>query len=132
MDDLSMVYKGEVIYVPEKLKVFLEPWLHQNAPRKMGKFLQQSGGFQKGSVSFDDGYHWNSKKVIFFCEDELVVAYKKMPVPHIPERVTDAEFTIEFTLEETTAAKRASSKPWQDTGVKAVKRENKQKGGKLW
>ncbi len=133
MDDLSLVYKGDIIYVPEKLKVFIEPWLHQIGSK--GSKLQRGskgGGFQRGSTTVVDSYGWDGKEIIFFCEDELVVAYKKMPVPHVPEKVTEAEFTVEFTLEEQTAAVRGSSKPWQDTGVKRVKRERKQKGGKLW
>lgn len=135
MDDLASVYEGDVIYVPEKLKVFIEPWLHQQSTAKLGKgsnVLKPRKGFQSGGDFRVDGYGWNDKKVIFFCEDRLTIAYKKMPVPHMPEKIMEEGFVIEFTLEEQVAAVRGSSKPWQDTGVKRVKRERKQKGGKLW
>lgn len=133
MDNLSMVYSGEIIYVPEKLKVFIEPWLHQQGAKRSFQKSQRSssGGFQRREHPAD-GYRWNKKAVVFFCEDELVKAYKNMPVPHAPEKVTEEAFIIEFTLEERTAAVRESSKPWQQGGAKKVERSSKMKGGKLW
>jgi len=132
MDDLSLVYTGKTIYVPEKLRVFLEPWLHQKAKSPFHALSQRpGGGFQSMGASNKDGYRWNSKKVLFFCEDELTKAYKKMPIPHTPEKITEEAFTIEFTLTPTEAARGQSSRPWQHGAAQKVERKNK-KGGKLW
>jgi hypothetical protein len=133
MNNLSQVYRGDNIYVPEKLRVFIEPWLHQKATAKLGKgssFQSTGGGFQSSSPDKSDCYRWEGKTIIFFCEDELVIAYKGMPVPHMPEKIMEEAFIIEFTLEDQTAAVR-SSKPWHHGGAKKVERTNK-KGGKLW
>ena len=119
MNDLSIVYKGEIIYLPVKLKPFLEPWLATK--------FQRRSGFQQ---SIHDGFPYKNKKVIFFCEDELVKAYKKMPVPHVPEKITEEPFTIEFTLEDHIAKPRKSSKPWQHGTAKVVKRKTERR--KLW
>jgi hypothetical protein len=134
MQHLDTVYKGEIIYIPVKLKPFIEPWLEQRSKGKgfQGRVLG-SGGFQSNvNPSTHNGYAYGNKRVMFFCEDELLKAYKNMPVPHIPEKITEEAFVIEFTLEPPEAkAVTESSKPWQQTGAKKV--ERKQKGGeKLW
>ena len=128
MDDLSLVYAGEIIYIPVKLKVFMEPWFHQRGART---FQAQGGGFQKVCSTEGRSYKWNHKTVMFFCEDELVKAYKKMPIPHTPEKITEEAYTIEFTLEPVEAARVQSSKPWQQGAAQKVERKHK-KGGKLW
>ena len=81
MDSLSLVYTGDTIYIPEKLRVFIDPWL---ATRKQGKRFQGQGGggFQKQSTG--NGLVYGNKKVMFFCEDALVKAYKNTPLPHVP------------------------------------------------
>ncbi|MHA2070145.1 MAG: hypothetical protein ACXABY_37740 [Candidatus Thorarchaeota archaeon] len=118
MDCLHQVYKGDIIYVPVKLKAFLEPWLATRGDKRGGGF-QGRGGFQKPST--DGKFVYRNKEVTFYCEDELVKAYKKMPIPHVPEKIMEEAFVIEFTLEEARAV----------TG--AVKVERKKKGGeKLW
>jgi hypothetical protein len=124
MQHLDTVYKGEIIYIPVKLKPFIEPWLSTRGDKGRQ-------GFQNTGRT-TDGFRFRSKKVIFFCEDELLKAYKSMPIPHIPEKITEEAFVIEFTLEPPEAkAVTESSKPWQQTGAKKV--ERKQKGGeKLW
>lgn len=133
MDSLSLVYPGEIIYVPEKLRVFIEPWLHQQGAKKSPWKNPGGGGFQRRSVPDPrDGYRWNKKTVLFFCEDELTVAYKGMPVPHMPEKIMEEAFVIEFTLEDQTAAVRTSSKPWHHGGAKKVERNNKKRGGRGW
>jgi hypothetical protein len=47
MQHLDTVYKGEIIYIPVKLKPFIEPWLEQRSKGKgfQGRVLG-SGGFQ--------------------------------------------------------------------------------------
>jgi hypothetical protein len=128
MDDLSMVYKGDTIYVPEKLKVFIEPWLDYRS--KGQRFQQQGEGFQKRPTG--NSLVYGSKKVMFFCEDALVKAYKKTPLPHMPETIGEEPFIIEFTLEpEGAKTANGSSKPWQH-GVATAVNKKKKKGGKLW
>jgi len=128
MDSLSLVYTGDTIYIPEKLRVFIDPWL---ATRKQGKRFQGQGGggFQKQSTG--NGLVYGNKKVMFFCEDALVKAYKNTPLPHVPETIGEEPFIIEFTLEpEGAKTANESSKPWQHGVATAVKK--KKKGGRLW
>ncbi len=137
MNHLSHVYTGEIIYVPEKLKVFIEPWLHSQGAKR-SQFQRSSGSsFQSGNSTPDprDGYRWNRKTVLFFCEDELVKAYKDMPVPHIPEKITEEAYCIEFNMDSPEAARVASSKPWQKNTARKLDDEEekpKKKGGLSW
>ncbi len=136
MNQLSHVYAGDIIYVPVKLKVFIEPWLHSQ-DLKGSKFHRGStrGGFQRGSTTIVDSYGWNGKEVIFFCEDELVSAYKDMPVPHIPEKITEEAYRIEFDMDSPEAAKVTSSKPWHKNTAKKLdddEEKPKKKGGISW
>jgi len=129
MDDLYSVYEGDVIYIPLKLKVFIEPWLQTKQGSASSRGFQGRGGFQKATLNGEFSY--KDKKVLFFCEDKLSTAYKKMPVPHQPEKITEEAFVIEFTLEERKAARR-SSKPWEKGAAKKVQREDRREGMKLW
>lgn len=133
MDDLSRVYTGKIIYVPNKLKVFIEPWLATKSSAKLGKgsTALQGSGFQGGGKRDADGLKYGDKKVIFFSEAALVKAYKKTPLPHMPETIGEEPFIIEFTLEpEGAKSANDSSKPWQHGVATAVKK--KKKGGRLW
>lgn len=136
MNHLSHVYAGEIIYVPEKLRVFIEPWLHSQGAKKSPWVNQGGEGFQRrSSPDPRDGYRWNRKTVLFFCEDELVLAYKDMPVPHIPEKITEEAYCIEFDMESREAAKVSSSKPWQKNTAKKLdddEEKPKKKGGISW
>ena len=135
MNQLSHVYAGEIIYVPEKLRVFIEPWLHSQGA-KQSQYESNRAGFQSGSPTDPrDGYRWNKKVVLFFCEDELVSAYKDMPVPHIPGKITEEAYCIEFDMESHEAARVSSSKPWQTNTAKKLdddEEKPKKKGGISW
>ncbi len=135
MNQLSHVYAGEIIYVPVKLKVFIEPWLQHRMTKRTSQFSPR-GGFQSDpSLNTKDGYWYEGKTVLFFCEDELVMAYKDMPVPHIPEKITEEAYRIEFDMDSPEAAKVTSSKPWHKNTAKKLdddKEKPKKKGGISW
>lgn len=136
MDNLYHIYSGEVIYLPDKLKPFLEPWLKQQAGIPLGhpglSKLTGRSGFQSGATKPEsDGLEYRGKKVLFFCEDSLVKSYKATPLPYTPEKIAEEDYVIEFSLEvvETKRANKDSSKDWwkkrQATKVTPKKKEVK-------
>lgn len=126
MDSLYHIYGGEVIYLPDKLKPFIEPWLNQQSNKPT---FHKTGGFQR--TSRPDGLQYRGKKVLFFSEDSLVKSYKAMPLPYTPEKTAEEDYVIEFSLEiiETKKANKDSSRDWwkkrQATRVTPKKKEVK-------
>lgn len=131
MKQLHNIYEGDVIYLPDKIQMFIEPWLKQQAGNKRMTITQRQYGFQSGNPETSNGYHYQGKKVIFFDEDNLVAAYKTMPIPHKIETVCEEPFVIEFTLENMKRCDE-NSKPWQHNAAKKVEKRVMKGGDKLW
>jgi len=97
LNKLHDAFPGNVIYIPESLKIFVEPFLKVSNKRSSA-IVQSLGTVNISTQRTATGYYWNRKEVKFYKEEEVVEAYRKMPIPHTPVSAYENSFIIEFSL----------------------------------